>query len=971
MAENTFDIKLQVNGREEALTVTRGETLLTALRKLTLFSVKYGCGTGDCGVCTVLMDGKPVRSCMIKAVKAEGHEIVTLEGISEGGKLHPLQQAFIETGAIQCGFCTPAQILTAKAFLDENPNPTDEQIREALSGVLCRCTAYVRVVEGVLRAAAVLRGEEVPPINHIANELPNDLKNTELPEAFYRRDGSRDPIPPLVLTPSDMEKTDVVGQSVKKFDAEPLAKGNPMFADDVAMPGMLYGVLMTSPHAHALIKDIDTSEAEALPGVQAVLTYKNVDRIKYASGGQSPPKPLPYDQVVLDNKVRFYGDRVAVIAADTLEIANAAMKLIKVDYEVLPAVLDAKEAMKDGAPVIHDEEDTEGIYDREHNIVHHIEASMGDLEKVFAEADHVFEGEYRTPKQQHAHLEPQVCVTYFDEYDRLVIRTSTQVPYHVRRTVAPLIGLPSKKIRVIKPRVGGGFGNKQEILLEDICSLLTVRTGKPVRMEYTRKQVFTSSRNRHPNYIKYRIAVKGDKVVGTDLYTIGDTGGNGSQGLTVQMAGGLRGLTLYNAENARYVTDVVYTNKVPSAAFRGYGAMQCQFAVEVLMEEAAEAMGIDPVEFKRKNWIRKGDPMRMAVALGEGREGFAQNLESGSYDELVDVGLNATDYYTKREKYKNQTGRYRKGIGMAVVMHGSGVAGLDMASATIKLNDEGFFNLMVGASDIGTGADTILAQMAADILSVNVDEIVVYSGDTDMTPFDKGAYASSTTYITGGAVRNAAFKVAEQIREHAAVMMKYDKPEELVLRDSKVFTPDGKSVTIADVAMSSLHQMNQHQIIASGSNMSYHCPPPLAAQFAEVVVDTETGQTTVERLLMVTDCGKVINPITAAGQVEGGMAQAMGFALCEDIEFDQEGKVVNARFGEYPVMKANEAPALDAIFVETDEPHGPFGAKSVGELVTDGGAPAIVSAIYNATGVWARDLPVYPEKLWRLLQDKA
>ena len=970
MTQEKKAFTLLINDQEMQVSTVPHSRLLDVLRDLNFMSVKQGCGTGDCGVCTVLLDGKPVRSCMTRVEQAVGHAVTTLEGIQQDGKMHPLQQAFVVTGAIQCGFCTPAQILTAKAFLDENPDPAEDEIREAISGVLCRCTAYVRVVEGIQRAAAVMRGESVPPVEHIAKLLPEDVSQIDLPEDFLRVDGGTAPIPPLVYTPEEMTGMKVVGKPIVKSDAPKLAKGRPVFAGDLKMDGMLHGVLMTSPHAHARIKSIDTSKAEALPGVHAVLTYKNVDRVKHCSGGQSPPKPLPYDQVVLDDKLRFVGDRVAVVAAESVEIANEAIRLIDLEYEVLPAVVDAEEAMMDGAPIIHDEDDTEGIYDAEHNIVHHIEKEIGDVDGAFAEADHVFEGTYRTPKQQHAHLEPHVTMTWWDEDDRLVIRSSTQVPFHIRRMVAPLVGLPVQRIRVYKPRLGGGFGNKQEMTLEDMCSLLTIHTGRPVLMEYTRKQVFTSSRSRHPNVVKCRVAVKDGKVTATDIYTIGDTGAHGTQGLTVQMAGGLRGLTLYNSANARYVTDVVYTNKPPSAAFRGYGAMQVQFGVEVLMEEAAEALGVDVVDFKRAHWIRKGDPMRMAVALGEGREGFAQSLESGDYGQLMDIGMQATDYKNKHASYREQTGTIRKGIGFSVTMHGSGVAGLDMAAATIKLNDGGFFNLAMGAVDCGTGSDTILAQIAGEVLGVPAEDFVVCASDTDHTPFDKGAYASSTTYISGNAVRKAAVKVAGQIKEHAAAMLGMDDPDAFVLEDRKAVAPDGQFVTFAEVAMSSLHQMNQHQIIASASHMSYHCPPPLAAQFAEVEVDTETGQVTVERMLMVVDCGRVINPITAGGQAEGGMSQAWGFALCEDMVYDQSGKQLNTRLGPYHIMKSNEAPSLDAIFVENDEPHGPLGAKSVGEMVTDGGAPAIVSAIYNATGVWARELPVYPEMLWRLVNEK-
>jgi len=956
-----IDITLFINGAGRKLSVTPNESLLVALRRASCFSVKYGCDDGTCGVCTVLLNDKPVRSCKIKAVDVDGAEITTLEGLCHEETLHPVQQAFIETGAIQCGYCTPAQILVAKALLDKNSTPTEGQIRQALNSILCRCTGYVRPVEAVQRAAAMLRGETPGPVTHLEQSLLPDLSQVHLPEAYYRRDGSRDPLPPLLLTPPAYAKTHVVGKPEVKVDAVKLAQGKPVFTDDIHMEGMLYGALLTSPHAHARIKHINASQARAMNGVHAVLTYQDIPRVKYASGGQSYPQPLPYDQVCLDDKDRHEGDRVAVVASDSPELAEQALKLIEVEYEVLPAVIDPLEAMIEGAPIIHDEADTQGIYRAKRNIVHHIEAGVGNVEAAFAKTDHNFSGEFRTPKQQHAHLEPHVCITYWDEDNRLVIRTSTQVPFHIRRMVAPLIGLPVKRIRVIKPRIGGGFGNKQEMLLEDLCAHLTLATGCPVRMEYNRTQEFTSSRSRHPQIMDYEIGVRDGKVTAMELYLIGDTGAYGSHGLTVNMVGGFKGLTLYNPPNARFVCDVVYTNTPPAGAFRGYGAMQCQFGIEVLMAEIAEKLGIDEVEFKRNNWIKLGEEMYLSKALGEGREGTEQSIQSSALEACVEIGLRATDFYAKRQANRQQTGELRRGIGMSVMIHGSGIAGLDMAAATLKMNDDGSFNLLIGATDLGTGSDTILAQMAAEVLGVPLEDVIVYSSDTDFTPFDKGAYASSTTYISGGAVHKSALQVKEQILEHAARMLGTFVPDSLRLEDRKVIAPDGRSVTLAEVALSSLHQMDQHQIMATASHTSQFSPPPTAAQFAEVVVDTQSGEITVDRLLMVVDCGRVINPITAAGQVEGGMAQALGFTLMEDMRFDKDGHQLNPNFGTYLIPRAQGMPLMDVIFIQTDEPTGPFGAKSVAEISIDGVAPAIASAIHDATGMWLRELPYTPE----------
>jgi putative selenate reductase molybdopterin-binding subunit len=961
----TFDtqITVTINNIRRTLSIKPDESLLVALRRASYFSVKHGCEDGTCGVCTVLLNGKPVRSCKIKAIEVDGAEITTLEGLSQNEKLHPIQEAFIETGAIQCGFCTPAQILVAKALLDKDLAPTEAQIRQALNGVLCRCTGYVRTVEAVQRAAAMLRGETVAPVTHLEQPLPADIHNITLPETYLRRDGFHDALPPLVFTPPDYPKTNVVGKPEIKVDAVKLAQGKAVFTDDFHLEGMLYGALLTSPHAHARIKRIDASRARALNGVYAVLTYQDIPRIKHASGGQSYPQPLPYDQVCLDDKVRYEGDSVAVVAAETPELAQEAMKLIDVEYEILPAAVDPLEAMKEGAPVIHDEADTEGIYQVERNIVHHIEAAAGNVEAAFAEAEHIFTGEYRTPKQQHAHLEPHVCITYWDEDNRLVIRTSTQVPFHIRRMVAPLIGLPVKRIRVIKPRIGGGFGNKQEMLLEDLCAHLTLATGRPVQMEYTRVQEFTSSRSRHPQIMHYKVGVKDGKVTTTELYLIGDTGAYGSHGLTVNMVGGFKGLTLYNPPNAHFVCDVVYTNTPPAGAFRGYGAMQCQFGIEVLMAEIAEKLGLDEVAFKRNNWIKLGEEMYLSKALGEGREGTEQSLQSSALEACVEIGLRATDFYNKRQAHRQQTGRLRRGIGMSVMIHGSGIAGLDMAAATLKMNDDGSFNLLIGATDLGTGSDTILAQMAAEVLGIPLEDVIVYSSDTDFTPFDKGAYASSTTYISGGAVQKAALQVKEQILEHAARMLNAGEAVSLRLEDRKVIAPDDRFVTLAEVALNSLHQMDQHQIMATASHTSQVSPPPTAAQFAEVVVDTHSGKITVERLLMVVDCGRIINPITAAGQVEGGMAQALGFTLTEEMRFDNDGHQIGPNFGAYHIHRAQEMPLMDVIFVQTDEPSGPFGAKSVAEISIDGVAPAVASAIHNATGMWLRELPYTPERV--------
>jgi len=979
-----MEIEFTLNGQRVQWDVGPNETLMNALRRNALFSVKHGCETGECGACVVLIDDKPANTCITLAHRAAGREITTLEALAtKAAEMHPLQQAFVETGAIQCGFCTPAQILCAKSLLDSNPNPTEGEVREAIAGVLCRCTGYVKPVEAVMRAAAVMRGEAVTPISlddgtERAIPAPPDLFGP-------RRDGGDD-LPsgrigdgtldvqtratPIVVTPPELKQTATVGKPEPKVDGIKLALGKPAFADDIEMRGLLHGALMTSPHAHARIKHIDVSRARAIPGVHAVLTYQDVKRVVYASGGQSYPNPPPYDQVSLDSKVRHVGDRVAIVAAESPELCQKAIEAIEVEWEILPAVFDMEQAMQPGAPVIHDEPDAVGIHDASRNVVCHIHAKIGDEDKAWQEADLIVEGEYRVHQVQQASIEPHIVVSYWDEDERLVIRTSTQVPFHVRRMIAPLIGLPVSRIRVIKPRIGGGFGGKQEMLIEDLCAHLTIATGRPVRFEYTREQEFTSARSRHPQILRYKSGVKKDgTLVGQKLYILGNTGAYGTHGLTVQTVSGMRGLSTYNAPYREFTCDVVYTNIPTPGAYRGYGAPQALFALEIHMEQIAQQLGMDVLEFKAKNWVKVGDPLPLAEALGEARDGFPQSVVTSGLAECIELGAKAIDWANKRGNPGD--GPIKRGVGMAVCMHGTAIAGLDMGAASIKMNDDGSFNVLVGATDLGTGSDTVIAQIVGETLGVPLNKVIMYSSDTDFTPFDTGAYASSTTYISGGAALRAAEQVRAQIQKVAAKMLKVSDPEALWLENERVFAPGGASVTLEEVALHSLHKEDQHQIMSTASHMSLASPPPFAGQFAEVEVDTRTGQVTVKKLVMAVDCGIAINPITASGQVEGGMTQALGYAHCEEMVYDEKGVPLATKFGEYRIYQADEMPETRVIFVETFEPTGPYGAKAVAEIPKDGVAPAIASAIHDATGVWIQQIPFTPERVWAALNKQA
>jgi len=967
-------ITLTINGTQRSLECEPHESLLTVLRRAGYRSVRFGSDTGETGAAAVLVDGQLVSSDILLALQADGHTIETIEGLSIRGELHPIQQAFIETGAIQSGYSTPATILAAKALIEANPSPTEAQVRDALSGILDRETGYVRPVHAVLRAAATMRGDDPEEVVVVHLENLTDGEGSPRVGAASASPARTHPMNPQVVLNDDVPVTTVVGQPEAKVDAIKLAKGNPAFTDDVDLTNTLIAKVLYSPHAHANIVSIDDTAARALPGVHAVLHHGNVARVRYASGGQSYPNPLPYDQVSFDNKVRFVGDRVAAVAADTEEIALAALDLLDVIYDVLPAVFDENDAIVDGAPVIHDEPDLEGAHDAAHNIVHHLKAETGNIEDGIAVADRVFTQTFRVHQVQPTPIEPHIAIAEWDSDERLVITSSTQVPFHVRRMVSPLLGIPVKQIRIIKPRIGGGFGVKQEMLIEDIVGHLTIVTGRPVRLELTREEEFMSSRTRHPQTITYRTGVdsKG-KLTAQEMTIVANTGAYGTHGLTVQMVSGLRGLSSYNCPVKKFDCKVAYTNIPVPGAYRGYGAPQALFALEAHMEDIANALDMDAIEFRRLNWTKVGDPLDIAQQLGEGDQDASVMplVTSCGLEEAVAQGERAIGWDKRNDaSWRTPADRphIRRGMGFAMAMHGTAIPGLDMGGASLKINDDGSFNLLVGATDLGTGSDTVLAQMAAQVVGVATDDIIVYSSDTDMTPFDTGAYASSTTYISGMAVKRAAEQVRDQIIERAAITLEIDE-DGIELHDNAAWAPDGRSVSLETIALSTLHQEGQHQIMANASYVSPESPPPYAAQFVEVEVDIETGEVTVTDLVMAVDCGVPINPLTSVGQVEGGMVQALGYGHCEEMAYDADGRMVNASFGPYKIYRSDEMPRLEAILVQTMEPSGPFGAKAIAEIPKDGVAPAMRNAIADATGVRINDIPFTPERVWQALQN--
>ncbi|NQV07729.1 molybdopterin-dependent oxidoreductase [bacterium] len=760
-----------------------------------------------------------------------------------------------------------------------------------------------------------------------------------------------------------------IGFNERKVDGDSLVTGKPVFAGDLDLDHVLHLALLASPHAHAKIVSIDTSRAEALEGVELVLDHRNTPPTRYTTAGQGYPEPSPYDARMFDTTVRFVGDRVAVVAADTLEIAREACGLIDVEWELLPPVLSIDDSIAEGATIVHPEEDASGIFDAARNIAGAVEAVVGNVEAGFADSDIVVETTCETQYAQHVPLEPHIAQSWMDEHGRLVIYTSTQVPFHARRIVSRVLDIPVHRVRVIKPRLGGGFGVKQEILQEDVLGLVTLRTGRPARWEYSRKEEFVSSRTRHPMRVRVKVGATSDGMItALEMDAISNSGGYGTHGLTVLSNAGSKTLPMYNkAEHIKFSGKAVYTTMPVGGAYRGYGATQGCFPLETAIDEVAVRLGVDPLELRRRNHIRTGETSPLFEELGEGRKGVEMTISSCELGKCLDSGAELFGWEAKRSRPKDE-GRVRRGIGLSIHMQGSGIPEVDMGAASIKMNDDGSINLHVGATDLGTGSDTILAQMAAEVLGLPLGKVIVLSSDTDLTPFDVGAYASSTTYVSGTAVVRAATDVKQQVLEVAAAMLG-SPADGLMLGDERVTSPDGQSVTLAEINLRSLYGADQKQIAATASFVPSESPPPFMASFVEVEVDIVTGKVTLLDYVAAVDCGQAINPAMAEGQVEGALANGIGYALMEEMVFDGSGRVRNADMARYKLPGTLDLAPIKVILVESHDPTGPMGAKSVGEIGINGPIPSIANAIYDAIGIRLTETPFSPEKVWRAMRD--
>ncbi len=750
-----------------------------------------------------------------------------------------------------------------------------------------------------------------------------------------------------------------VNQPVQKKDAMQLLGGQPVYVNDLAPEECLIVKLLRSPHPNALIAEIDTEAAQRAAGIEAVYTWKDVpqDGVRFTLAGQTWPEPSPQDRLLLDRHVRFVGDPVAIVAGRNERCVDRALRMIKVKYEVLDAVLDFRTA-KDHPVLVHPEENWEALCDvgadNKRNLCARDADQKGDVDAVLATCDVVLERAYHTKACQQTMMEPFGAFCSIDTYGRLHIVSSTQIVFHCRRIVAKALGIPKSKIRVEKPRIGGGFGAKQTAVMEIYPAFVTWKTKKPSKLIFSRKECMTASSPRHEMEMQVRIgAMKNGHIRAIDLYTLSNTGAYGEHGPTTVGLSAHKSISLYGKLDAfRFESDVVYTNRMSAGAYRGYGATQGIYAVETAVNELAEQLGMDPIRLREQNIVREGDTM-MAY-YGEPNTSCALDRCIARVKEMIGWD----EKYPCRDMGNGKV----RGVGIGLAMQGSGISGVDVGSAALKVNDEGFYTLRIGAADMGTGCDTILAQIAAEVLECSVDEVTVFGADTDASPYDSGSYASSTTFVTGKAVEYAATELREKICALGARMLGCEAQAVSFDGERVLCELDGRSVSRAEIASAS----QCGNTIALESSYTHSCPtspPPFMAGAAEVEVDLETGETQVIQYVAAVDCGTPVNPNLARVQAEGGILQGIGMTLTENITYNQDGKVLENSLMQYKIPTRQDIGHIRVEFESSYEKLGPFGAKSIGEVVINTPLPAVTAAIHNACGVWFRELPITPEKI--------
>lgn len=752
-----------------------------------------------------------------------------------------------------------------------------------------------------------------------------------------------------------MQQFTHVNQSIRKTDSMQLLLGKPLFMDDIVPKDALIVKLLRSPHAHAMVKEIDTSRAKNVEGVVDIYTWQDVPNLRYTNAGQTYPEPSAYDRLIIDRHLRFVGDVVAIVSAENEKAADRALKLIKVQYEVLEAILDFHTA-KDNPILVHPEENWKALCpvgaDNKRNLVATGSDVNGDIEKILADSDIVIDHTYHTKAYNQTMMETFRTYTKLDRFGRLHVISSTQIVFHVRRILSNALGIPKSKIRVEKPRIGGGFGAKQSSVSEVYPAFVTMKTGRPAQIIYTREDSLIAGSPRHEMEVHVRLgASKEGKIRALDIYTLSNSGAYSEHGPTTVGLSGHKSIPLYSGslEAYRFAYDVVYTNRQASGAYRGYGATQGTFAVESAVNELAEKLGMDPTLLRDINMVKQG--MQMPAYYNE-------IANSCALDRCMDTCRKIFDWNAKYPVRDMGNGKVRC-AGVAMSMQGSGVSNVDVGSATLRLGDDGTYNLIIGAADMGTGCDTTLAQIAAEVLQCSMEDIAVFGADTDISPYDSGSYASSTAYITGKAVEKAGRKLVENICKLAATM--FDCAESDVRFEgsqvSRIST--GETLSIQNIATKS-QCGNNISLDVTETHYSPVSPPPFMVTMVEIELDRLTGEVKLLDTKAVVDSGTLLNPAIARVQAEGGIAQAIGHTLTENLNYTKTGALIENSFMQYKIPTRLDVGRIQVEFEHTFEPTGPFGAKSIGEIVINTPGPAIAHAIYRATGVWHRELPITP-----------
>ncbi len=931
-------LNMNVNGTDCAVEVEPHEYLAYVLReRLGLTGTKIGCDEAECGACTVLVDGIAVDSCIYPAVKARGARVETIEGLAQGGKLHPLQRAFVEHGAVQCGFCTPGLIMAAKGLLDRNPHPTDDDIKTALKDNYCRCTGYVSVIRAI---QAAVESSRVPGSKVSGSSESETLESTNL-----------EPVTGNLELPRTKPPLSAVGRSLPRIDAVAKVTGATKYADDYVFPGMLYGATLRAKYPHARILSIDPARARALAGVHAVLTHADVPGSKNHGLIFNDWPVLCYD------KVRYAGDAVAIVAAETKELAQRALDLIDVEYEELPVVDNPIDAQKPDAPLVNDI--------GHGNLLKHIKVDKGDVEQGLAQADVIVEREYHTPTYEHAFLEPECAIGRMTNDGRIEVYVGSQIPYEDRRQIAASLDVPESQVRVIGTVIGGGFGGKEDIAGQIHVALLSRATGRPVKMLYSRHESLIFHPKRHATIIRIKTGAKRDgTLTAVRAEIFGDSGAYASLGDKVMTRAATHAAGPYAVPNVKIDCYAMYTNNPPSGAFRGFGVTQSAFAVESNMDILARELGMDPVELRRKNALRVGATTSTGQLVRES-VGLLQCIDK-------------VEPYILKSKIQNPKSKITAwGFAAAFKNTGLGGGADDKSAAEVEVFADGTAEVRSSAAEIGQGLPNVLAQITAEELGLPVDRVRILLSDTDLTPDGGPTTASRQTVVTGNAARLASKGMREALAKAASERLDAP-PEQIVFRDGLV-AADGRRVRFEEVVSWALAEGRatryKHEYVAPetrdlGQGGDMHFAFSYAAQAALVEVDTNTGEVHVLKVVTATDVGRAINPLALQGQIEGGIVMCIGNALTEEY-IVEKGKVWTDRLAKYKMPGIKHTPEIVSFIVEDESSVGPYGAKGVGEISSIPTTPAIVNAIHNAVGVRIYSLPVDQDKLLRAMRSGA